>query len=176
VTEEDRARWDARYSGTELRPPALPAVFSAEEGLFRGPGEALDVACGTGAVSVWLALRGFEVVGLDISPVALGMARRLAADHAVAERCRFEVADLDGGLPPRPAVDAVVCHLFWDRRLMTPMVERLRPGGVLAIAVLAGDGKFRARPGELRSHPALAGLEVMVEGGSDGRECLVAVR
>jgi 2-polyprenyl-3-methyl-5-hydroxy-6-metoxy-1,4-benzoquinol methylase len=47
------------------------------------PGSVLDVACGEGRNSVWLAERGWDATGVDFSPVALERARRMADEHDV---------------------------------------------------------------------------------------------
>jgi len=44
---------------------------------------AIDLGCGSGANSVFLAEHGFDVTGVDFSPVALGKARGLATEHGV---------------------------------------------------------------------------------------------
>jgi len=44
---------------------------------------AIDLGCGSGANSVFLAEHGFAVTGVDFSPVALGKARALATEHGV---------------------------------------------------------------------------------------------
>ena len=94
----------------------------------------------------------------------------LALRSGVADRCKFEVWDLDDGLPPGPPVDLVVCHMYREPRLDRELVERLEPGGLLAMASLsevgAGPGRFRALPGELRD--AFADLELLAEGEGDG--------
>jgi SAM-dependent methyltransferase len=119
-----------------------------------------------------------EIHGVDVSPVAIDLARRLAVDSGVADRCRFDVVDLDGGLPPGPDVDLLFCYLFRDQRLDQAMMDRLLPGGLLAVAVLsevgAGPGPFRARPSELRD--AFDELNVLVEGEEDGMAWLLARR
>lgn len=179
--EADRRRWDERYAAAG--PPALssvgpPRVFARHADAFPPTGDALDLACGPGLGSVWLALRGLRVVGFDISPVAIDQARDLARRAGVGDRCRFEVADLDGGLPAGPSVDVVVCHKFRDRRLDRPIRERLVPGGLLAIAALsevgASPGPFRAAAGELPA--AFAGLDVVDAGEGDGQAWLLARR
>ncbi|MEZ5132327.1 MAG: class I SAM-dependent methyltransferase [Mycobacterium sp.] len=174
MSDEDRQRWDERYTARgapdpeEVGPPQLLASYAAE---FPSAGTALDIACGQGEVSVWLARRGLDVIGLDISPVAIGNARELAGRHSVADRCRFGVVDLDDGLPSGPAVDVVVCHRFFDRRLNRALARRLAPGGLLAIAALA-DGRFGAGAGKLRA--AFVGLEVIEEGTGRGAVWLLA--
>lgn len=173
MSDDDRARWDDRHSegdppsAGEVRPPA---AFALVAHLFPSVGTALDVACGRGGATVWLAERGMEVLGLDVSPIAVDRARELARIEGVADRCRIEVHDLDGGLPPGPPVDLVLCHLFRDSRLDRAMIDRVAPGGVLAVATLSevgvGPGRFRARPGELRE--AFGGLEILAEDEGDG--------
>lgn len=149
----------------------LPPAFAAHADEFPTAGRALDVACGGGAMAVWLARRGLEVWGLDVSPVAVGQARELARLAGVAEHCRFDVADLDNGLPPGPPVDVIACHKFRGRSLDPALVARLAPGGLLAISALsevdAVPGPFRAEPGELRA--AFSGLQI-IDGGEGGGE------
>jgi SAM-dependent methyltransferase len=127
---------------------------------------------------VWLAKRGLDVWGVDVSPVAVELARTLAGAEDVADRCRFDVVDLDDGLPAGPPVDLILCHLFRDARLDEDLVARLSPGGILAIAVLsetgAGPGPFRAEPGELTA--AFSPLEILASGEADGIAWLIGRR
>lgn len=50
------------------------------------PGRAVDLGCGSGANAVFLAAHGFDVTGVDFSPVALDRARRAAAAAGVEVR------------------------------------------------------------------------------------------
>src|SRR5262249_30146426 len=50
------------------------------------PGRALDLGTGSGYVAIALALRGFRVDAVDVSPRALTLARRNAADNGVTIR------------------------------------------------------------------------------------------
>jgi SAM-dependent methyltransferase len=59
------------------------------------PGRTLEVGCGTGTNAIYLAQRGFEVVGVDLSPLAIERAR--AKSHA---GCRFETVDFMSEAPP----------------------------------------------------------------------------
>jgi SAM-dependent methyltransferase len=179
VTREDRRRWDKRYASQGPVPVGAvesPSVFAAYAEIFPTTGQALDLACGQGFGTVWLARRGMEVLGLDISPVAISQARDLARRSGVDDRCRFDVVDLDAGLPAGSPVDVVLCHRFRDRRLDRAIVERLAPGGLLAIAALsevdATPGPFRAAPGELRA--AFAELDLVAAGEGQGHAWLLA--
>jgi SAM-dependent methyltransferase len=119
-----------------------------------------------------------EVHGVDVSPVAVDLARQLAVLSGVGDRCSFEVVDLDNGLPEGPQVDLLLCYLFRTPDLDRAIVGRLAPGGVLAVTVLsevgAGPGPFRARAGELNE--AFGGLDLLVQGEADGTAWLVGRR
>ena len=151
-------------------------MFASIEDLFPIEGSALEIASGRGELSIWLALRGMNVSGVDVSPVAIDLARELARGSGVSDQSRFEVWDLDGGLPPGPPMDLVVCHMYREPRLDRDLIERLAPRGLLATASLSevggGSGRFHARPGELRE--AFAELELLAEGEGDGVAFLVA--
>ena len=60
------------------------------------PGRALDLGCGTGTHSIYLAQQGWEVVGVDFSPKAIALARekanraRLAIDFRTGDVSRLE--------------------------------------------------------------------------------------
>lgn len=181
MAEADRRRWDERYA--TATPPAVDAVrppgfLAVHVGEVPTAGRALDLACGTGLAAVWLALRGLEVVGVDVSPVAVAQARELARRAGVSDRCRFEVVDLDDGLPPGAPADVILCHRFRDRRLDGAIIERLAAGGLLAIAVLsevgAAPGPFRAVAGELPA--AFAELDLVAAGEGEGQAWLLARR
>jgi SAM-dependent methyltransferase len=179
MAEGDRRRWDQRYS-TQGPPPLNavepPEVLARYADLFPTAGWALDVGCGQGLAAVWLARRGLTVSGLDISPVAVSQARDLAQRGGVGERCRFDVVDLDDGLPAGPPVEVILCHKFRDRRLDRAITRRLAPGGLLAIVALsvvgAAPGQFRAEPGELPT--AFAELDLLAAGEGQGRAWLLA--
>ena len=158
--------------------PLPPSTFAHVEHLFPTEGTALELACGRGRGAVWLASRGMDYWGVDVSPVGIALARNLTSLYGLDDRCQFDVVDLDEGLPSGPPVNLVFCHLFRDPRLDGAIIERLAPGGMLAVAVLsevgAGPGEFRARSGELRD--AFGRLEIVDEGEGDGIAWILARR
>ncbi|HVH21860.1 MAG TPA: methyltransferase domain-containing protein, partial [Pseudonocardia sp.] len=86
MTAEDRSRWDARHAAVVDDVSMPPDELRGRTELLPAGGRALDVACGRGAVAVWLAGRGFTVDAVDVSPVALAAAAALAGRHRVADR------------------------------------------------------------------------------------------
>lgn len=180
MTDTDRQRWDDRYADLGVAPVAVEPlpVFAHCESLFPTAGTALEIACGRGRGAVWLACRGMTVEASDVSPVAIDLARQHATEVELADRCRFDVWDLDLGLPPGEPVDLVLCHLFRQADLDQAMMGRLKQGGLLAVACLSevghGPGNFRAKPSELTS--AFADLETLEAGEADGHAWFVGRR
>jgi SAM-dependent methyltransferase len=179
MAEGDRRRWDERYA--TQGPPRVsaiepPDILARHADLFPTAGRALDLACGQGLGAAWLARRGLDVWGFDVSAVAIGQAREVARLAGAGDRCHFDVFDLDDGLPAGPPADVILCHKFRDRRLDEAIMERLAPGGLLAIVVLsevgADPGPFRAASGELRA--AFATLDPVAAGEGRGYAWLLA--
>jgi trans-aconitate methyltransferase len=136
VSSDDQRLWDDRHRQSipapVIEPPPPPPLFAHVADHFPTKGHALDIACGRGEGAVWLASRGLDYRGVDFSPVAIEMARQLVSNYPYADRCRFEVWDLDDGLPPGDQVDLLFCHMFRARDLYEPMIERVVPGGLIA--------------------------------------------
>ena len=179
MSAEDRRRWDERYRDADLPPVTVPSSFVGVEHHFPTAGRALDVACGTGAGSLWLARRGLDVLGIDVSAVAVERATQRALTEPLQPvRVEFRVHDIDDGLPDGP-FDVVVSHLFQDRRLDDAMVQALSPGGVLAIAALSevggSPGRFRVAAGELEARFAPL-LDVVERHEAEGVAVLVGRR
>ena len=74
----DSQQWDQRYSGDELVWTSTPNQFLVAEAVGLTAGRAVDLACGEGRNSIWLAEQGWEVTGVDFSPVGLAKAKRFA--------------------------------------------------------------------------------------------------
>jgi len=68
--------------GWELGKPRPILVEYVEKGLIP-KGKALDICCGAGTNTIYLAEKGFEVTGIDISPTALDFAKAKAAKAKV---------------------------------------------------------------------------------------------
>ena len=74
----------------ELGRPRSFLVDLVEQGMIRGR-KALDTCCGLGTNTLFLAEKGFEVTGIDISERAVEIAREKAERQGKAEAAHFRV-------------------------------------------------------------------------------------
>ena len=130
--------YDAAYAGVpnwDIGRPQRAFVHLAEAGLIRSP--VLDVGCGTGELSLFLARRGHDVLGIDISPLAVQQAttkarwRRVDAHFLAWDALRLpEIAA--AGLTFETVVDSAMYHVFGDAerdRFVEGLETIVRPGG-----------------------------------------------
>ena len=103
----------------------MAAVFHL---LPRLPARVLDVGCGTGWTSVFLARRGYDVVGVDIAPdmVRLANERR---DRDLLRNLEFQVSDYET-MPFEAEFDAA---LFYDALHHAEQEESCAMGGLQAL-------------------------------------------
>jgi tellurite methyltransferase len=154
----DLAGWDEQYrkqadTGTERESAPNPLLVDAARDL--PPGRALDLACGTGRNTLWLAEHGWNVIAVDGSPAALELLRHRAASL----RIETQIADLeDSAFSIESArYDLIAMCYYFQRNLIGPCKRGIVPGGVMiATALLIEPGKelssFRLQPGELRGY------------------------
>ena len=105
-------------------------------------GRLLDMGCGSGWTSIFLAKAGFEVVGVDISPDMIHLAKSALADYP-GTQVDFRVADYEA-LSYEAEFNAVVfydsLHHAEDELLcLEKAYAALRPGG-LCICYEPGEG------------------------------------
>lgn len=129
--------FDAIASALERGPPR-ETLTSAERALLRhvpaGARSAVDVGCGDGVVSRALARRGLDVLGIDVSPRMVALAR---ARSPAALRVQYRVADIMAAALPARAFDVVVSinvvHHVPLHRVIPRLAAAVAPGGRLLI-------------------------------------------
>jgi SAM-dependent methyltransferase len=96
--------------------------------------DVIELGCGTGYVSAWLARRGARPVGVDVTPAQLETARQLQLEHGLD----FPLLEADAQAVPLPdaSFDLVVSEygasIWCDPYRWIPEAARLlRPGGFL---------------------------------------------
>ena len=153
------AEWNERYRAREQAGDfeAAPTPLVIETAAHLRPGRALDLACGTGRDSLWLAARGWSITAVDGSEAAIA-ALCLKADQ-LGMKVDARVADLTG---PEFSVqerhwDLVMMCYYLQRDLFDVAKNGVTPGGiVLAVVHTTGPGEeptgSRLRPGELTAY------------------------
>ncbi len=127
MTSISRSRDEGyRRASVPTEPSELLVRFSA---LLPPGGLALDLACGAGRNSLFLAERGLRVVGVDSSERALEQGRGLARRRGL--RIAWVRADLERFSLPPASLDLIVCFYYRDPALFLPMREWLRAGGLV---------------------------------------------
>jgi SAM-dependent methyltransferase len=133
--------WDERYGTADPVWSGQPNQRLVEQVADLRPGSALDLGCGEGADSVWLAEQGWTVLGADVSPIVIAKARTHAEQSLpadVAARITWQAADLLTWVPPSAAFDlASLQFLHLPLTVLTPVQARLadavRPDGILLV-------------------------------------------
>lgn len=141
----------------ETPPEAL--VELVESGKVR-PCKTIDLGCGLGSYAIYFAKAGFDVTGVDISPIAIKMAKKKAGERSV--KCTFLVADVLGDLEKvlKQTFDfaydwELLHHLFPEKRKKyAENVYRIlnRGGKYLSVCFsekdpqFGGSGKYRKTP------------------------------
>lgn len=184
-----RARWYRTVYGLAYRlgltvwqRPAPPAeLIALVEGVAGSsplqPGRALDLGCGTGTDTVYLASHGWEVTAIDMVPKALAIARRNAAAAGVTPRFLHgdvtRLADIGAGEG---------YHLLLDFGCLHTLPDDQRGGYVTAVSRAAAPGAtfllygFGRPPKAAPMHATLTTEEVRQRFGPAGWQLIAAAR
>lgn len=132
--QEDKQRWNQRFSNKPLRQPKPPG-FIVDKAPILARGRVLDVASGDGAAALYLAEQGTDVVAADISDVALQRLQTFAEENSLkveTECLDFDELDALFGLGQFDAI--VMAHFKPPVALLKTLTDLLLPGGILAIS------------------------------------------
>jgi len=144
--------WNENYASGELPwdtglPEPLLVEFVTAAGV--APGRALEIGAGTGTNAIWLAERGFDVLGIDVSPLAVERARTKMNGRELS--CHFAAMDFLAAPPPdRPfhfVFDRGCFHVFDEPEEHTRFAARvataLEPGGLWLSLIGSTEGPPR---------------------------------
>jgi SAM-dependent methyltransferase len=137
-THETKEHWEKHYGERDRIWSGRVNVQFADVVADLPPGRALDLGCGEGADSIWLAERGWDVVAVDISETALGRAKEAAGTRGVTDRIEFLQLDLSEEFPSGAfdLVSSQFLHstVYLDRStVLANAAAALRPNGLLVI-------------------------------------------
>lgn len=169
--------WNESYASGQLpwdtgHPEPLLIDFIHSGKTTQGP--ALEIGAGTGTNGIWLAEHGFDVLGVDVAPLAIEKAQAKIKGRALA--CRFAVWDILAAPPPGGPFEFVFdrgCFHVFDKagdreRFASRVAAALAPGGVWLSLIGSTEGPPRdggmprrtAREVTLAIEPALELVEL----------------
>jgi SAM-dependent methyltransferase len=112
------------------------------------PGRALDLGCGAGVFSVYMAKQKYDVTGLDFIPRALEMGRQRAEKEQVT--VNFVEADLLEWKAPRPfdiVLDSGCLHVIGDvKKYKRQLLQWTAPGADVVVGHFGKRNFFDWRP------------------------------
>lgn len=169
--------WNESYASGQLpwdtgQPEPLLVEFIQSGAITPGP--TLEIGAGTGTNAIWMAERGFDVLGVDLAPLAVQKANVKLEQRA--PECRFAVCDfLDAPPPGGPfqfVFDRGCFHVFDEpderQRFAANVAATLAPGGLWLSLIGSTEGQSRevgpprrsARDITLAIEPALEIIEL----------------
>ena len=137
ATSNDQTRWDKYYNMEEFLYGTEPIPFLKDNISLLPKNKALDLAMGEGRNGVYLATQGFEVLGLDISPIGLNKAQQLAKHFNTTIQTR--VVDLENYQLKKNSYDVIICTYYLQRDLFDQIKDSLKPGGMVLIETFNTD-------------------------------------
>jgi SAM-dependent methyltransferase len=147
---EDKIRWDDKYQNNPI--PDTPIALVTDFAPRVAGKKALDIACGMGRHSRYLASLGYDVDALDISSAAIQTLQAIPYIHA--KEVDFDSYDLHIG-----HYDLIICTYFLKRELFPQIISALRDGGLCIYETFVyhpdnanspSDRAFLLEPEELR--------------------------
>ena len=169
----EKKEWEERYETGDLPWDTGRVDNNLVEALERHdirPCRVLELGCGTGSNALWLARRGFDVTGIDISERAIDLARQ-AAEHA-GMAVTFATGDvLNDSLPQGPfglAFDRGCFHsvgeLSGRRAFSAAVSDRLADNGHWLSLIGNADGPEReVGPPRLSAADIVTSVEELFE-------------
>lgn len=169
--------WNESYASGQLpwdtgQPEPLLVEFVTSGAV--APGATLEIGAGTGTNAIWMAERGFDVFGVDVSSIAVERAQAKMEGRTLS--CRFAVCDILASIPSggpfQFAFDRGCFHMFDEpgerQRFAAHIAAVLAPGGLWLSLIGSTEGPLRevgpprrsAREVTLAIEPALEIIEL----------------
>ena len=166
MSKQDRDKWNQRYAENSYH-KNNPVVLLADWLPKIPVGKALDVACGAGRNSIFLAQTGFQVDAIDISPEGLHMARQQAGRQGLD--INWIEHDLDQVYRFDTDYDLIIVMWYVNLALITQLCDCLAIGGYLLCeehlitdqeVIGPTSSNYRVAPGALRE--AVSEVDVLL--------------
>ncbi|CAN5400363.1 hypothetical protein BH11ARM1_BH11ARM1_00800 [soil metagenome] len=149
-----------------------PNPFLEETAKELSPGKALDIACGSGRDSVYLAAHGWEVQAVDWLADALDRAKDLERRYSTGPGIQWTQTDLNKDGLTKSKYDLVFSFFYLDRKVFAEAIAQIAPEGSLILESFTeqhrtefGKPKDKERvwqPGEIADFAQQNGLKIEI--------------
>lgn len=131
---QDKEKWDNKYlkKSQLLRPREASSNLMDSLIHCRGT-KALDLACGAGRNSIYLAESGFDVDALDIARIALDALDSEAKNKNLTSKINTVLVDLDEYNIQENVYDLIIMANFLDRDILESSKVALKKDGILFV-------------------------------------------
>jgi SAM-dependent methyltransferase len=157
---QDKLKWDEKY----IKKPSLlksrPHTQKLQLALSHAQtGKALDIACGIGRNTLFLAKNGFYVDAIDIAQAAINKLNEDAKEQNLSSHINAILADTDEFEIEKNIYDFIIMSNFLDRRLIIEAQNALKKNGIFFIETYMlsdenekenSDPKNMLKPNELK--------------------------
>jgi SAM-dependent methyltransferase len=142
MSQKDREKWNRKYKEMQdLLAPRPPSTLVKRFYHEAGGKRALDLACGTGRNTLFLAQKGFHVDAVDISEVALAVLK----ERIIDEDIDIIEADLEHFIPQQAYYDMIIKTNYLDRELIERAKRGLLSGGIFIVETYVEDDENEKR-------------------------------
>jgi 2-polyprenyl-3-methyl-5-hydroxy-6-metoxy-1,4-benzoquinol methylase len=136
-------KWDSIYRKREHIIPEPASVLSKHQHLLPTTGHALDLACGLGGNSFFLARHGLQVDAWDVSSVAIESIKKNSTEQ---NNINASVVDLSTTQFPADNYDVITVSRFLDRQITPKLISALKPNGLIFYQTFTLDKAFQEGP------------------------------
>ena len=151
--------WEERYAESVSRKRGNPGTLLQHLVREMPAQRALELGCGTGDDTLWLAENGWQVTAVDISAQSIAITRRLALEAGLDGQIRLHNCDLTTDFPAGQ-FELVTAQFFQSPypdfpriQILQTAASRIVPGGHLLITTHATAPSWRKHAGPLPEFP-----------------------
>ncbi len=146
MSGDDQLRWDKQHADSPRaeQPSSFLREIIDSDAWEIPRGRALDIACGKGRNTLFVAQQGFDVVAVDISSVALEEGRRRAREASLT--VAWQQADLEQFRLPENSFDLVINFNYLQRSLIPQLKAALKRGGHVIFETYLIDQRAMGHP------------------------------
>jgi len=140
MSKKDQIKWNKKFSEKANLLEQREASNHLQNIINDGKGKiALDLACGAGRNTLFLAKKGFKIFALDISNIALDTVEKLVQKENVEDLVHTSLSDLDEFAPEMPLYDLIIMSNYLDRDLIQRAKVGLKKDGLFFIETYMDD-------------------------------------